>query len=244
MQPLRRPPSSTPSTIRRLGKIQCCKMTLPSDFKKKTIQGNFSSEFWELFKPLHGSKLGWLSNSVVQTLPKGSVFKKGLCRLSESIFFSLVVLLYYYSALHCNPRACPAFSPQLASLARLGEDHTATRRTWYCFISSALSPRVQQSPCGDSTLGLPLPPPACFPPSDTAGLGMRGMVAEQQSPLLAPQWVFERPGSLLEKLFQWGQCWGQLRERELSRSLHLIARHQWPQHHRPSRVPGTETYCL
>lgn len=141
------------------------------------MQEKFSSE---LLKPFEGSKLGWLTNSVVQSLPKGAVFKeKGIRLLPESIFLSLVVLLLVLSALRYRPRACPSFSPQLASPAGLGEDHLAPGKTLYSFISTALSPRVQRSPCGAPTFGLP---PACFPPSGRGGLGMKGMVEEHQSP--------------------------------------------------------------
>lgn len=51
-------------------------------FQLVTVQGKFSSEFWELLKPFEGGKLGWLSNSVMQSLPKGAVFKEKGNRLA------------------------------------------------------------------------------------------------------------------------------------------------------------------
>lgn len=51
-------------------------------FQLVTVQGKFSSEFWKLLKPFEGGKLDWLSNSVVQSLPKGAVFKEKGNRLA------------------------------------------------------------------------------------------------------------------------------------------------------------------
>lgn len=125
-------------------------MTFWNNFNKVTVQGKFSSKFWELFKPFQGGELGWLGNSVVQSLlPEGDVLReKGIRLMPESIFLSMVVLLHYYSAMCCNPCAPLAFNPELATPAALVEDHTVTGMTPCCFMSFALSPRVQLSPCG------------------------------------------------------------------------------------------------
>ena len=79
-------------------------MGLPNDrfegFQPVTVQGKFSSEFWELLKLFEDGKLGWLSNSVMQSLPKGTVFRRReIAWLPEFIFLSLVVLLPII--LHC-----------------------------------------------------------------------------------------------------------------------------------------------
>lgn len=138
-------------------------MMLQNDISERFQRGNCSRKVQVRINSRSSSsllkavKLGWISNLAVQSLPIGSLFKeKGIRLLPESIFLSLVVLLHYYSALRCNPRACPAFSHQLASSPGLGEDRATTGMTLYCFLSFAFSPRAQRSPCGDSILILPL----------------------------------------------------------------------------------------
>lgn len=61
-------------------------MTFRNDFSKVTVQSKFSSSFWVPFKPFQGGKLGWFSNSEVQRLPEGTVFReKGIRLMPERI---------------------------------------------------------------------------------------------------------------------------------------------------------------
>lgn len=86
MQQLPPPPAPQPPKIQE-NMVRCCKMIFQINFNKVTVQGKLGSEFWERFKPFQSGKLGWLSNSVVQSLPKALCSgRRESARMPESIF--------------------------------------------------------------------------------------------------------------------------------------------------------------
>lgn len=70
--------------------------------------------------------------------------------------------------------------------------------TLCCFISSALSPGMQQSPVEFLSWDCPL---LAFPPSDRAGQGVKGMEEGNHPHYSFSGEFFELPRSRLEKLF-------------------------------------------